>query len=111
MQTEMGFVPQYTAEAALREFASQQRLRRYLPEAMTRAYEADRLRDTLERRDRARSKNGSGPRALKAARSKITSKSRTASKARRPKTTRAGRTSPAMAVVSDSGVEEAHHHD
>jgi UDP-glucose 4-epimerase len=55
MRTALKFVPQYTAEEALREFASQQRLRRYLPESMARAYDEERLRDTLERRRRARS--------------------------------------------------------
>lgn len=55
MRKELQFVPQYTAEEALREFASQQRLRRYLPESLARAYDEERLRDTLERRRRARS--------------------------------------------------------
>jgi UDP-glucose 4-epimerase len=54
MRTQLGFVPQYTAEEALREFAAQQRLRSYLPESAVRAYDEDRLRDTLERRRRAR---------------------------------------------------------
>ena len=54
MRSELGFVPQYTAEEALREFAAQQRLRKYLPESVARAYDEERLHDTIERRRRAR---------------------------------------------------------
>jgi hypothetical protein len=54
MRTGLKFEPHYTAEEALREFAAQQRLRHYLPEAAARAYDEDRLRDTMERRRRAR---------------------------------------------------------
>ncbi|MGB8646197.1 MAG: NAD-dependent epimerase/dehydratase family protein [Anaerolineae bacterium] len=54
MRTMLQFVPQYTAVEALREFASQQRLRQYLPESVMRASEEERLRDTVERRRRAR---------------------------------------------------------
>jgi UDP-glucose 4-epimerase len=54
MRTELGFVPQYTAEEALREFAAQQRLRQYLPESLAMAFEEERLRDTIERRRRTR---------------------------------------------------------
>jgi UDP-glucose 4-epimerase len=53
MHTELEFVPQYTAEEALREFAAQQRIRQYLPESAALAYDQERLRDTLERRRRA----------------------------------------------------------
>ncbi len=60
MRTALQFVPQYTAEEALREFASQQRLRKYMPESMTRAYDEERLRDTIERRRRARDGNAPG---------------------------------------------------
>jgi UDP-glucose 4-epimerase len=55
MRDELGFVPQYTAEEALREFAGDQRLRRYMPESAALAYDEERLRDTIERRRRARS--------------------------------------------------------
>lgn len=103
MQTEMRFTPQYTAEAALREFASQQRLRRYLPEAMTRAYEAERLRDTLERRERARARRRAHPTGAKAVRSKP------ASHSHRPKAARAERGSPPVKVVPALDVEEAQH--
>ncbi len=54
MHAELGFVPRYTAEEALREFAGEQRLQRYMPEAVALAYDEERLRDTLERRRRAR---------------------------------------------------------
>ena len=54
MRSEFGFVPQYTAEEALREFAGEQRMRNYVPESAALAYDEERLRDTLERRRRAR---------------------------------------------------------
>ena len=54
MRQEMAFVPRYTAEETLREFAGEQRRRRYMPEAAALAYDEERLRDTLERRRRAR---------------------------------------------------------
>lgn len=54
MHEEFQFVPQYTAEETLREFASQQRLRKYMPESMTRALDEEMLRDTIERRRRTR---------------------------------------------------------
>ncbi len=54
MREELEFVPHYTGEEMLREFAAQQRLRRYLPESAALAYDEERLRDTIERRRRAR---------------------------------------------------------
>ncbi len=54
MKSVIEFTPQYTAVEALREFASQQRLHQYMPESVTRASEEERLRDTIERRRRAR---------------------------------------------------------
>jgi UDP-glucose 4-epimerase len=54
MREEMGFTPRYTAEEALREFAGKQRMRQYLPESAALAYDEERLRDTIERRRRAR---------------------------------------------------------
>jgi hypothetical protein len=56
MREELGFSPRYTAEEALREFAGQQRLRRYAPESSTLAYDEERLRDTIERRRRAKAR-------------------------------------------------------
>ncbi|RMF45157.1 MAG: NAD-dependent epimerase/dehydratase family protein [Anaerolineae bacterium] len=52
MHEVLGFMPQYTAEEALREFAGQQRMRRYMPEAASRTYDEERLRDIIERRRR-----------------------------------------------------------
>ena len=54
MHEQMGFLPHYTAEEALREFSSAQKLEKYMPEAVAMKYDEDRLRDTLERRKRAR---------------------------------------------------------
>ncbi len=54
MRNVLQFTPQYTSVEALREFASQQRLRQYMPESVTRAAEEAQLRDTIERRKRAR---------------------------------------------------------
>jgi len=58
MQTELDFVPQYTAEEALREFAG---LRRHHdPDSLDDlAFDAERLKDTIERRRRARSRSES----------------------------------------------------
>jgi UDP-glucose 4-epimerase len=53
MREEFGFTPRYTAVDALREFAGQRRLDRYLPAETVNA-EEERLRDTLERRRQAR---------------------------------------------------------
>ena len=39
---------------ALREFAGQQRISHYLPQKTIQAYHEERLRDTIERRRRAR---------------------------------------------------------
>jgi len=58
MREEMCFTPHYTAEEALREFAGEQRLRRYGPESLEMSYDEERLRDTIERRRRARELGG-----------------------------------------------------
>ena len=52
MRAEFGFTPAYTAEEALREFAGQQRLQRFMPGSAALAYDEQRLRDTMERRRR-----------------------------------------------------------
>jgi hypothetical protein len=65
MRSELRFTPQYTAEEALREFATQNRLRRYMPESLSREQEAERLRDTIERRRRAREAAASQEKAPK----------------------------------------------
>jgi UDP-glucose 4-epimerase len=56
MREEFGFAPRYTAEEALREFAGQQRMQRFMPESAALAYDEQRLRDTLERRRRMRTR-------------------------------------------------------
>lgn len=61
MRQELGFIPRYTAEEALREFAGQQRLRRFMPESAALAYDEERLRDTLDRRRRAREQGSVRP--------------------------------------------------
>jgi len=52
MSEELNFTPAYTAEEALREFASQQRMQRFMPEDAIQAYDEERLKDTLKRRRR-----------------------------------------------------------
>jgi UDP-glucose 4-epimerase len=54
MREQFGYMPRYTAVEALREFAGQQRLSRYLSQKTVQAYDEERLRDTIERRRRAR---------------------------------------------------------
>ncbi len=54
MRTVLSFTPTYTAEETLREFATQQRMRRYWPGAAER--DEEQLRDTLERRRRTRAR-------------------------------------------------------
>jgi UDP-glucose 4-epimerase len=61
MREELCFTPRYTADEALREFAGKQRLRRYLPESKALAYDEERLRDTIERRRRARVRHETNP--------------------------------------------------
>ena len=50
MRTELNFTPQFSAEDALRDFASQQRLSTYKPAAGDPANEEDRLKETIEHR-------------------------------------------------------------
>ncbi len=54
MRTELGFTPRYMAVEALREFAGRKRLEPFMPGADALAYDEERLRDTIERRKRAR---------------------------------------------------------
>ncbi len=60
MHNVLGFAPHYTAEEALREFAGDQRVRRYMPESVALTYDEERLRDTIERRRRARTLETTG---------------------------------------------------
>jgi UDP-glucose 4-epimerase len=50
MRDELQFSPAFTAEVALREFDEQNRVKQYVPEAITKAYDVDRLRSIIERR-------------------------------------------------------------
>ena len=61
MRDELGFGPHYIAEEALREFAGEQRMRRFTPKNAALSYDEERLRDTLERRRRAREFEASQP--------------------------------------------------
>jgi UDP-glucose 4-epimerase len=61
MEAELGFTPQYSADETLREFASQNRLRQYMPESLTRQQEEQRLRETIERRRRQRERAEAKP--------------------------------------------------
>lgn len=54
MRQLLEFLPFYTAEEALREYAGELRTRKYLPEEVDLAYDEERLRDTIERRKRRR---------------------------------------------------------
>jgi UDP-glucose 4-epimerase len=54
MREVLGFVPRYTAEETIREYAGTLRLIRFQPEEAPLKYDEDRLRDTLERRRRMR---------------------------------------------------------
>jgi UDP-glucose 4-epimerase len=58
MREELGFTPHYTAEEALREFASKQRVQHYMPDSKALAYDEERLRDTIERRRRSKGRLG-----------------------------------------------------
>jgi UDP-glucose 4-epimerase len=54
MREELGFVPEYTAEEALHEFAAQLRLGRYRSGAISLAQDEGQMREVIERRRRAR---------------------------------------------------------
>jgi UDP-glucose 4-epimerase len=50
MRDELLFSPSFTAEDAIREFAELNRVKQYVPEAISKAYDVDRLRSIIERR-------------------------------------------------------------
>jgi hypothetical protein len=54
MRHSFGFAPRYTATEALREFAGRKKVEQIGREAPALAYDAERLRDTIERRRRLR---------------------------------------------------------
>ena len=88
MRTALQFVPQYTADEALREFAAEQRLREYAPEPSARSLDEDRLRDTLERRARQRARGAPRKTASKSTR-QTASKAAGKQKKAAPRTPRA----------------------
>jgi UDP-glucose 4-epimerase len=57
MRDELQFTPQYTPEETVRELASQQRLRKLFGKKSADALDEDRLRDTIQRRKRARTRH------------------------------------------------------
>jgi hypothetical protein len=50
MREILTFEPAYTAEKALQEFADQKRIKQYVPEAISKASDAERLRSIMEGR-------------------------------------------------------------
>lgn len=54
MRHSFGFIPRYTAQEALREFAGRKKVEQIGREAPALAYDEERLRDTIERRRRLR---------------------------------------------------------
>jgi UDP-glucose 4-epimerase len=54
MRQVLDYPPRYTAIEALREFAGRKQLQQFGPDATGLAYDEERLRDTIERRRRAR---------------------------------------------------------
>jgi UDP-glucose 4-epimerase len=63
MEAELGFVPTYTAEEALRELAEQKRMKRYASESTLLARGEEHLRAVIERRRRAKAPNEPTPAA------------------------------------------------
>jgi UDP-glucose 4-epimerase len=59
MHDAFGFLPRYTAEEALREFAGEMRLGHYKSDQPDLAFDEEILRDTLERRRRERERSQS----------------------------------------------------
>jgi hypothetical protein len=56
MREVLQFTPQYTPEETVREFSSQQRVRKLLRKKNADALDEDRLRDTIQRRRRMRAR-------------------------------------------------------
>lgn len=56
MRDELQFTPQYTPEETVREIAAQQRVRKLFGKKSAQALDEDRLRDTIQRRKRARAR-------------------------------------------------------
>ena len=54
MRQELGFVPKFTAEEALREFTREQQLRRFTPETLDLEYDETSLKNTIEKRSKGK---------------------------------------------------------
>lgn len=61
MREELGFLPQYTMEEAIKEFAGQKRTSQYRQTEDAREFDEDRLRHTLERRQRQKEQRVAQP--------------------------------------------------
>jgi UDP-glucose 4-epimerase len=59
MREELCFNPKYAAEEAIREFAGYLRMQPYITEKANRSFDQERLRDTIDRRNRSRIHNES----------------------------------------------------
>ncbi len=57
MKEELNFLPKYTAEEALREFAGHQRVSTYRSKPPEMAYDEESLQDTIDRRSRLRKRS------------------------------------------------------
>lgn len=70
MAEDLGYVPAYTAEETLREFAGVLRTRKFVQEATDLSYDEERLRDTLDRRRRMRAAEAPASKSEKSSRRK-----------------------------------------
>jgi UDP-glucose 4-epimerase len=61
MRDELGFVPRYTAEETLREFAEHFRGGSYMPDSTTALRDHERLRDVMDQRRQARERQAQNP--------------------------------------------------
>lgn len=80
MREEMRFAPQYTGPEALREFASRNRPRQVPTEANRQQQEENLLRDTIERRRRARERTDEKPNLPGTPETEVTPKKRRTSR-------------------------------
>ena len=61
MHDILQFEPAFTAEDALREFSEHHRVKKYVPEAISRTYDVDRLKSIIERRRQNRDPQEDNP--------------------------------------------------
>ena len=60
MQQILNFSPSYTAEETLQQFKEQRQAKRYMPEAISRAYDIDRMRKIIDRRHESETQRDEG---------------------------------------------------